>query len=273
VTEAAPAYIERTIRDCLDERLVRRRAPYRVAAAAELRAPLRAWLREELGADVEVGALVRAPGGASKENFFFDVSSGRSLLLRLDPGESIVETHRQREFEVLRAVHGVVPAPAIVAVDPDGSRLGRPSMVMERVAGRSQPEVGGRPSGVGIAFEPELRERLAAQFHDALVRLHAFDWRTSDLSAFDTPRPGTNEAAAWSFAWWHRVWEEDRLEDHPVMVLAAEWLREHLPPADRIVLVHGDYRSGNFLYDDGGRITAILDWELAHLGDRTSPPR
>jgi aminoglycoside phosphotransferase (APT) family kinase protein len=51
------------------------------------------------------------------------------------------------------------------------------------------------------------------------------------------------------------------------MVLAAEWLREHLPPADRIVLVHGDYRSGNFLYDDGGRITAILDWELAHLGD------
>ncbi len=138
---------------------------------------------------------------------------------------------------------------------------------MERVDGRTQPELGGRPSGVGIAFETELREPLATAFLDALVRLHAIDWRRRDLPSFDVPRAGTNEAAAWSLAWWEQVWEEDRLEDHPVIVIAAEWLREHLPPAERIVLVHGDYRSGNFLYDDGGRITAILDWELAHLGD------
>jgi aminoglycoside phosphotransferase (APT) family kinase protein len=264
---ASPGYIERTIRECLDERLIRRREPYRVAAAGELREPLQSWLREEMGSDVEVGALLRAPGGASKENFFFELSDGRQLLLRLDPGESIVETDRRREFEVLRAVQGIVPAPNVVAVDAKGARLGRPALVMERVSGRSQPELGARTSGVGIAFEPELRASLTAEFHDALVRLHTFDWRNADLSAFEAPRAGTDEAAAWSLAWWQRVWEEDRLEDHPVMVVAAEWLRRNLPPADRIVLVHGDYRSGNFLYDDRGRITAILDWELAHLGD------
>jgi len=259
-------YIERTVRECLDARLVRRQAPYRVADAADLCSPLEAWLRDEIGPDVEVGALSRAPGGASKENFFFR-AAGRELLLRVDPGESIVETDRRREFEVLRAVEGLVPAPRAVAVDAEGSRLGRPALVMERVAGRTQPELGGRPSGVGIAFEPGLREPLAREFVDALVRLHRIDWRTRDLSSFDVPRAGTTEAAAWSVAWWERVYEEDRLEDHPVMVIAAEWLRENLPTADRIVLVHGDYRSGNFLYDDEGRITAMLDWELAHLGD------
>jgi aminoglycoside phosphotransferase (APT) family kinase protein len=260
-------YVERTIRECLEARRLRRQAPYRVASPAELRAPLEAWLREAMYADVTVRDLVRAPGGASKENFFFTLSSGEALLLRLDPGESIVETDRRREFEILRAVEGIVPAPRVVAVDHQGLRLGRPALVMERVDGRTQPEIGARTSGVGIAFETELREPLAAAFLDALVRLHEIDWRRRDLPSFDVPRAATSEAAAWSLAWWEQVWEEDRLEDHPVIVMAAEWLHEHLPPAERIVLVHGDYRSGNFLYDDGGRITAMLDWELAHLGD------
>jgi aminoglycoside phosphotransferase (APT) family kinase protein len=271
---AASPYVERTVDECLRARRARRELPYRVATANELRLPLEAWLREEIDPAVEVGALVRAPGGTSKENFFFDLlrptagaAAREALLLRLDPGESIVETHRRREFEILRAVAGVVPAPRAIAVDAAGSRLGRPALVMERVAGRSQPEVGGRPGGAGITFESALRASLADQFLEALVRLHTIDWRSRDLGCFDAPRPGTTEAAAWSLAWWERVWEEDRVEDHPVIVLAAEWLRAHLPTAERIVLVHGDYRSGNFLYDDAGRITAILDWELAHLGD------
>src|ERR1051325_6759515 len=84
ISSGGVPYIERTIRDCLDARLVRRQAPYRGADAAHLRSPLQAWLRDEIGPDVEVGALVRAPGGASKENFFFRAAH-RALLLRLDP--------------------------------------------------------------------------------------------------------------------------------------------------------------------------------------------
>ena len=261
-------YIERTIRECLDARLVRREAPYRVASTTEVRGPLETWMREIFGSAAAVADLSRAPGGASKENFFFTLrSEDRELLLRLDPGESIVETDRRREFEVLRAVEGIVPAPRAVAVDREGARFGRPALVMERVGGRTQPELGARTSGVGIAFEPSLRESLAGDFVDALVRLHGIDWRARDLASFDVPRAGTADAAAWSLAWWERVWEEDRVEDHPVIVMTAEWLRARLPTAEAIVLVHGDYRSGNFLYDDSGRVTAMLDWELAHLGD------
>lgn len=265
-----PSGVERTIDACLRARALRREQPYRLARAEELRAPLEAWLGDELGVAVRVEAMERAPGGASKENFFFTLSTGDGpleLLLRLDPGESIVETHRLREFQVLRAVEGAAPLPRALAVDPDGKWLERPALVMERVSGRPQPELGGRPSGVGIAFEPELRATLADDFLAALVGIHAVDWRARELSAFDVPRAGTCDAAAWSLAWWERVHAEDAVEEQPVIALAAKWLRAHLPSAERIAIVHGDYRSGNFLYEDSGRISAILDWELAHLGD------
>jgi hypothetical protein len=114
-------YVERTIRECLEARLLRRQAPYRVVPAEELRVPLEAWLREELGPDVTIGELTRAPGGASKENFFFELGTRRALLLRLDPGESIVETDRRREFEVLRAVANDASS------DVDGKRLRCPA--------------------------------------------------------------------------------------------------------------------------------------------------
>ena len=60
---------------------------------------------------------------------------------------------------------------------------------------------------------------------------------------------------------------QDTLEPQPVLELAFHWLKRHLPPPpDRLALVHGDYRTGNFLYDQTG-ITGILDWEMAHAGD------
>lgn len=262
--------VERTIDECLRARAERRERSYRVAANHEVHGTLLAWMQEELGSGVRVENISRAPGGASKENFFFDLGGDgtrRELLFRLDPGESIVETHRLREFQLLRAAEGTVAVPHVIAVDAEGRRFGRPSMVMEKVEGRTQPAFGEHTSGVGIGYEPAIRDELAADFVDSLVRLHALDPATKDLSAFDVPRTGTTEAAAWTLGWWQRVYREDHVEDHPVIVWALEWLRANLPVADRIAIVHGDYRNGNFLYDDGARMTAILDWELGHLGD------
>jgi aminoglycoside phosphotransferase (APT) family kinase protein len=68
--------------------------------------------------------------------------------------------------------------------------------------------------------------------------------------------------------WWERVWEEDSNRDIPLMQVAAAWLRENMPAADRLSLIHGDFRAGNFLFNEHDqRITAWLDWELGHLGD------
>ncbi len=67
---------------------------------------------------------------------------------------------------------------------------------------------------------------------------------------------------------WERVIDEDELAPQPILRAAIRWLRRHPPPpAQKIAVVHGDYRTGNFLYDTGGAIHGILDWEMAHLGD------
>jgi aminoglycoside phosphotransferase (APT) family kinase protein len=64
------------------------------------------------------------------------------------------------------------------------------------------------------------------------------------------------------------VWEEDADEDVPLVRFAQAWLREHMPSCARPVIVHWDYRAGNFLFTEhDAKITAILDWEMARIGD------
>ncbi|MGQ0482237.1 MAG: phosphotransferase, partial [Pseudonocardia sp.] len=75
------------------------------------------------------------------------------------------------------------------------------------------------------------------------------------------------QAVDWALGLWDRAWYEDTLDAHPIMARAALWLQENRPVVQRPVVVHGDYRSGNFMYDDQLRINAIFDWELAYLGD------
>ncbi|MGC4092019.1 MAG: phosphotransferase family protein [Polyangiaceae bacterium] len=101
-----------------------------------------------------------------------------------------------------------------------------------------------------------------------LARLHSWDWRHGGLASLDVPAEGTTQALEWNLGWWNRVWEEDSHRDIPLLRLAAGWLRDHMPTVRKVVLNHGDYRAGNFLYaEDDERITAWLDWELGHLGD------
>ena len=82
----------------------------------------------------------------------------------------------------------------------------------------------------------------------------------------------TSNRSAWAtwplreLAAWERQFERQRLEPHPALVYAFAWLRRRAPVAERIGVVHGDLRFGNLLYE-GDRLTALLDWEMVHLGD------
>lgn len=267
--------VESRVDECLTWKLRRRRGPdYRLPPLDEIAERLQRWLGEVCGEAVQVAALKRLPGGASKEMFTFQLRRGaqiRPLVLRMSPGESVVETHRLREFQVMKALKDEVPVPEMLWVDAEGSRMGQSALVCGFVGGAtkpSRPVGGGTVSGIGVGFPSGLREAIAAQFVAYLGAIHQFDWRSAELSAFDVPTPGTREAVQWNLDSWRRIWEEDALEEHPVISLAACWLIAHAPVCDDVRLVHNDYRNGNFLFDESSRrITAILDWELAHLAD------
>jgi len=241
-----------------------------------LEARLVTYLKNTTGQnDLQLSSLKRLTGGASKEQFTFMLTwnqkSGerttRKLMLRMDPSESVVETHRLREAQVLRAMWGEVPVPEVFWVEHSDEFLGHPFLIAAFVVGTVQPDNGDKVSGLGMSFEPELRATLRDPFVRHLATIHTVDWRNKDLSAFDAPEAGTTQANEWSVGAWERIWQEDTMEAHPIMEQAAIWLKDNMPVVENPVIQHGDYRSGNFMYDDNGQINAILDWELCHIGD------
>jgi aminoglycoside phosphotransferase (APT) family kinase protein len=216
-------------------------------------------------------------GGASKLQMAFVLrwSPGGGavretpMVLRMEPAASVCETSRQREFELLQAMQGVVPCPQPWWVDADGSHLAYPALIYGFAEGVTKPSsTTSNVSGLGTNLGPDFRHRLAPEFMTQFAAIHRHPVDDPRLVHFDTPSLPT-QPAEWALNWWERVWEEDCGDDVPLMRLAAAWMRSHLPATDRLSILHGDYRTGNFLFDEReARITAWLDWELGHIGDR-----
>jgi aminoglycoside phosphotransferase (APT) family kinase protein len=187
----------------------------------------------------------------------------------MDPMESIVETCRFRESEVLRALKGHVPVAPMRFADGAGEHLGQPGIVTGFVRGVSKPPTNDAVlSGVGTSFNKQWRDRLTPQYVENLAKIHAFDWRRADLPHFSAPTASPTQAALWQVNWWSKVWRDDFVHPYPLFTLTERWMRERLPVCEEPVLLHGDYRTSNFMFDaETGEFTAVLDWELAHIGD------
>jgi aminoglycoside phosphotransferase (APT) family kinase protein len=267
-------YVDRA----LTARLKRRGLPsYRAQSVAAVADRLNKYLERRVAKPFLVSDLKQMTGGGSKEQFSFRLQSGigsqqektQRLVLRMQPPASHVENHRLREYQVQRALKGVIPVPEALWVDAEGEEFGQGTLICSFCDGVTRP-----PQQVAIMtprmdFGPKYRALLWRQFVKYLAMTHRFDWSKADLSAFAKPSPGTNQGVIQHLNWWERVWEEDSFSPEPLITVASKWLRENAPPIDRVSLIHGDYRGGNFLFDaSSGQITAILDWELAWLGDR-----
>ncbi|WP_420467731.1 phosphotransferase family protein [Panacagrimonas sp.] len=236
-----------------------------------------ALIRAHIGDDFKIAEARWLSGGASKLQMAFTLNWKRPgvgreqtpMVLRMEPAESIVETSRLREFQLIKAFEGTVPVPPVFWCDADGEHLPYPALVYGFAPGVTRPSTAqAGVSGLGTHLSPELRAQLAPQFVEHLVKIHRFDFSKAELTAFDIPTRGT-QCAEWGVNWWERVWEEDCDEDSPLMRLAAGWLRRNMPSLDVPVVVHADYRVGNFLYTEhDARISAWLDWELGRIGDR-----
>jgi aminoglycoside phosphotransferase (APT) family kinase protein len=230
---------------------------------------LRAKLPQAEG--VEVSNVARIPGGASRETWSFDATwreggtdVARGFVLRRDPDASLLETERDAEFQVMDAVWSRgVPVPRMYWLEPGGDWLERPFFVMERLDGCEA-------SAQQLITNPrflKVQPQIVRSFVDVLARIHALDWRELGLDSLPVPADA-GACATMEIARWEEIVERQSLEPQPVLSAAFRWLRHHLPPpAQRIVLVHADYRTGNFLADESGEIKAFLDWEMAHIGD------
>ncbi len=216
----------------------------------------------------EVSNVQRVATGRARENWLFDLSwsddTGRHhepLIVRQDPEGGLIDTDRATEFAVLQALESsAVPAPRPRWLDAVGAELTKPSLVMSRSVGTCEYYCinGDRPL--------EQRRALARQFCALLASVHLLDWSSTSLGTlFGDPGP---RAALGELDRWEAILAADQLEPWPELTLAGQWLRARAPLNSGTVLVHADFKPGNVLLDDDDAVTALLDWELAHLGDR-----
>lgn len=233
-------------------------------AAALTGAEIEAYLGRLWQRAVRVEALVRIPGGASRETYSFDADDGERLhrlILRREPAKGLIDTESETEFRAYQSAAGVVPVPRAVALEREGAELGRPFFIMERIEGG---EVAG-----SFARDPfgAHGRTLGEAFFGALGRLAAYDAEGSPL-AQHVAAPRADECWRIALDYWEGVIEEDALSPQPIARAAIRWLRANPPPpAQRVGIVHGDYRSGNVMHDGAGKMLAMFDWEMAHLGD------
>jgi aminoglycoside phosphotransferase (APT) family kinase protein len=209
-----------------------------------------------------IEGLRRLSGGASRETWTFDLVGNEGatypLVLRRDPTSHDGGAHsgwseRGTEYALLEAAASAgVPVPRVRALLQPGDGLGQ-GFVMDRIEGETIARRILRDDAYADA-----RPRLAAQCGNAAARIHAVD--TSQLP----PLPVQDAAAGIAQ---YRTTIDTFGEPHPAFELGLRWLDAHAPPAPATpALVHGDFRHGNIIVGPDG-LRAVLDWELAHLGD------
>jgi aminoglycoside phosphotransferase (APT) family kinase protein len=166
-----------------------------------------------------------------------------------------------REARLLRAVEPAdVRAPRVLATCEDAGVIGAPFYLMEKVDGDVIT------TQVPPALDtPEQHERIVDELIDALVEVHAVDWRACGLEGYGKPT-GYLERQLRRFG---GLWEHNKTREIATLDRVTAWLAANCPPSGPATIVHGDYRLGNVMFAPGApaRLSAIFDWELATIGD------
>ncbi|HEX7301146.1 MAG TPA: phosphotransferase family protein [Solirubrobacteraceae bacterium] len=222
--------------------------------------PLLAFLDDHgLGA----GEVEAAPLGGGHSNVTYALRrGGAELVLRRPPRGPLPPSAHDvlREARVLAALAGRARVPAVLAVCDDRAVMGAPFYVMEKVEGHVVAA-----TVPGALDSPADRARLGEELVDALLELHAVDWRAAGLVGFGRPT-GYLERQLRRFL---GLWQHHRTRDVPAVEAVAEWLAAHRPSSGPSTVVHGDYRLGNTMFAprSPARLVAIFDWEMATIGD------
>jgi aminoglycoside phosphotransferase (APT) family kinase protein len=164
-----------------------------------------------------------------------------------------------REYRYISALYGRARVPRPVAVCEDASVIGAPFYLMERTQGYvprfDLPPAYDNPAG---------RAKIAEEMVDALVELHAVDWRAAGIQGRDSGYI-TRQVERWASQW---ELTRPRTRELPGLDQITAWLRERIPPEVPQTVVHGDYKLDNVMFDNNEpRLIAIFDWEMATIGD------
>ena len=231
------------------------------------------WLTETTPHMVPAGARLHIrqfPAGFSNLTYLVTMEhehGRRALVLRRPPrGVKAGIAHDMgREHGILAALHPLgVPVPQPIARCDDAAIIGAPFYVMEQVEGvilRGTPPDSLTDDAVAMPFKLAA---LSRTFVQSLVQLHAVDVSAGPLASLGRPDGYVQRQVHG----WTKRWIASRTDDVPELEWIAAWLDAHRPPDSATTLVHNDFKFDNLVLEpDVSRVRAILDWEMATIGD------
>lgn len=235
------------------------------AAQGEFESRLAEVVRRVLPGCTGLVKAERLSGGASQETYRITIATNggeRTVCMRRAPGGGLEIPDDERinpglavEAQLMRCAREAgVPEPEVYHVLQEEDGLGE-GFLMEWLEGEAL--------GARIARAPELadvRPKLAYECGQVLARIHAIDVQATGLA--DKLQTQTPEQFVRQMLERYHFLNTPQ----PMIDFAGRWLLDHLPQNPRMTLVHNDFRNGNFMVDGGG-IKAVLDWEVAHIGD------
>jgi aminoglycoside phosphotransferase (APT) family kinase protein len=209
------------------------------------------------------GPVAAAPIGEGHSNVTYAIRrEGFAGVLRRPPRPPIPPSAHDvvREARILAALAGHARVPAVLAVCEDPAVIGAPFYVMELLEG--DVITGTVPAALDTR---QGRRAIGLELVDALVEIHAVDWERAGLGEFGRPS-GYLERQLRRFG---GLWEHNATREIPEVDRLAEWLGRNIPQSGPATVAHGDFRLGNVMYAPGApaRLTAVLDWEMATIGD------
>ena len=213
--------------------------------------------------DVEHLTIEQFPGGHSNLTYLLRTPAREYVLRRGPLGPVAPKAHDMaREYKVLKAVHPFFqPAPEVFHLCEDPSIVGAIFFIMERrhgivVRDHVPPE---------LAAFPDYPQRVSRGFVDCLVELHAIDIVKHGLVSLGKPEGFLERQVRGWFERWNRA----KTEEIALMDRIIQWLTDRMPASPAPTLVHNDFKLDNVMLnlEDPGRIEAVLDWEMATVGD------
>lgn len=250
----------------------------------QTRARLTGWFAALMpqARDLVVSALHRPGAGISNETWFADLAwrdeqghaCERSVVLRWPPqGYTNFPRHaydmgRQHRLLAALAQAGVPVAP-VLGVDAEGSLLGTPFYVMAKVDGWVPSDFPPYHMA-GPLFEAPRADRVQVWWNaiDTIARIHAVDWRAAGLDFLGAPGPG-DDFMRRQIAWYEEVHAQNGEPMSGILARSRDWLLSHAPVPRHVGLCWGDARLGNLILR-GLDVAAVLDWEMACIGDTES---
>jgi aminoglycoside phosphotransferase (APT) family kinase protein len=220
---------------------------------------LGSWLEANVEGFTGPFDLSKFASGQSNPTYKISAGSGDYVLRRKPFGQLLPSAHAvDREYRLLAALHPLgfpVPRPLALCADPEV--IGAIFYVMELARGRPYAD------GALPEFDQATRRRMYEQLVDTLADLHNIDPEAAELGDFGKPGNYFERQVMR----WTRQYRDSQTDYLPEMERLISFLPETLPEQSRTSIVHGDYRIDNVVFDGDGSLSAVLDWELATLGD------